>query len=331
MGSAKVQPTQEPRAAEAQAGAAVVEKGNTGSDVRVDVEAAGPDIVLLKVADLLNNPLLQAFTPCTDKHGKQQLGMNSYVVEAQHWHSPQKSIAGVFGQDSFVTIPWSELETTRYAVLTYCWGGRPWSELIRALKGWEASSPNSPNDAGKAAPEKRQLEVEYVWIDIFCLDQNDPDKMNTINNSYKIYGWASEYHVMGFDTFKRGWCLCEYGVAKAPMIVYSVFDGLGEEVSDVVGIMHRFDSQRRVESELTKLLSFETASFFDEDDRPRVRRMIEDARGSVEGFNAYLLEKVTNDETLRRLIAELWEWRLEELRRESASTCCGLLMLICSM
>ena len=148
--------------------------------------------------------------------------------------------------------------------------------------------------------------------------------MNTIKNSDKIYGWASEYHVMGFDTFKRGWCLCECGVAKAPMIVYSVFDGLGEEVSDVVRIM-----ERRVESELTKLLSFETASFTNEDDRPRVRRMIEDARGSVEGFNAYLLEKVTNDETLHRLIAEVMlEW---DLGRESVSTCCDLLMLICSM
>ena len=108
------------------------------------------------------------------------------------------------------------------------------------------------------------------------------------------------------------------------MIVYSVFDGLGEEVSDVVRIM-----ERRVESELTKLLSFETASFTNEDDRPRVRRMIEDARGSVEGFNAYLLEKVTNDETLHRLIAEVMlEW---DLGRESVSTCCDLLMLICSM
>ena len=84
------------------------------------------------------------------------------------------------------------------------------------IYGIAGAVSSSPNDAGKAAPEKRQLEVEYVWIDIFCLDQNGPDKMNTIKNTDKIYGWAQANEVVpvrGSPRFTRGahcsgdWCI----------------------------------------------------------------------------------------------------------------------------
>ena len=30
----------------------------------------------------------------------------------------------------------------------------------------------------------------------------------SIKRTADIYGWAKEYQVMGFSTFRRGWCQC---------------------------------------------------------------------------------------------------------------------------
>lgn len=238
-----------------------------GNSKRVDQAATGPDMVLLKLADLLNNPLLSA-----ENDGK---GVTSHEVLEQHWNA-KKSIAGVFGAGSFVTIPWSQLKATKYAVLTYGWGGCTWSQIIKALK------------------KKGEMKVEYVWIDIFCLDQNDPNKMETIKRTADIYGWADEYHVMGFNTFKRGWCQCELGVTTAPPIFYSNDDGLEEEVGDITSKLAVAEPEER-RAEVKQLLGFEAAGFTVEADRPTVRTMIEAARGSVESFDEYLVDKVQND------------------------------------
>ena len=56
--------------------------------------------------------------------------------------------------------------------------------------------------------------------------------METIRRSDKIYAWAHEYHVMGFGTFKRGWCLMELGVTKATPILYTEGDGLRDDAAD---------------------------------------------------------------------------------------------------
>ena len=82
--------------------------------------------------------------------------------------------------------------------------------------------------------------------DIFCLDQNDPKKMETIRRSDKIYAWANEYHVMGFGTFKRGWCLMELGVTKARPILYSYLDGLHDDADDIMRILEAHASRIRM-------------------------------------------------------------------------------------
>ena len=103
-------------------------------------ETDGPDVVLLKVADLLNNThLLEG-------------NLKSCDVLQQYWKA-QQSIAGLFGPDSFTTVPWRKLESTEYGVLTYCWGDREkgawgptWKEMIGVLE------------------ETGKMKVEYVWI-----------------------------------------------------------------------------------------------------------------------------------------------------------------------
>ena len=127
--------------------------------------------------------------------------------------------------------------------------------------------------------------------DIFCLDQNDPKKMETIRRSDKIYAWANEYHVMGFGTFKRGWCLMELGVTKARPILYTEGDGLRDDAADVFCILLLTDEGEK-RAGLQQLFRFEAAGFSVESDRDVVRGFIRSARGDVARFEAFLLEKV---------------------------------------
>ena len=115
--------------------------------------------------------------------------------------------------------------------------------------------------------------------------------MDTIRRSDKIYAWAHEYHVMGFGTFKRGWCLMELGVTKARPILYSYDDGLRDDARDVFSILRlRDEGEKR--AGLQQLFRFEAAGFSVESDRDVVRGFIQSARGDVARFEAFLLEKV---------------------------------------
>ena len=129
--------------------------------------------------------------------------------------------------------------------------------------------------------------------DIFCLDQNDPKKMETIRRSDQIYAWANEYHVMGFGTFKRGWCLMELGVTTARLILYSYPDGLRDDAQTqkVIPILWREHKGER-RAGLQQLFGFEAAGFSVESDRDIVRGFIQSVRGDVASFEAFLVEKV---------------------------------------
>ena len=113
----------------------------TGVSVVDAEEMGGPDVVLLKVADLLNNTQLL------------EGNLKSCDVLQQYWKA-QQSIAGLFGPGSFKTVLWRKLKSTEYGVLTYCWGNREtgdwgasWKQMIGALEG-----------------NGDRIKVEYVWI-----------------------------------------------------------------------------------------------------------------------------------------------------------------------
>ena len=100
----------------------------------------GPVVRLIKVDDLLNNAILR------------DGDLTSEDILKQHW-TAKKSIDGLFGPHSFKLVPWRQLESTKYGVLTYSWGNREkriwgatWRGMIRALKN------------------KAELKVKYVWI-----------------------------------------------------------------------------------------------------------------------------------------------------------------------
>ena len=78
-----------------------------------------------------------------------------------------------------------------------------------------------------------------LWIDIFCLDQFHPDKMDTIRKSADIYGYATRYYVIGLAIFHRVWCLAEIAfVDQKKMVLVIEFEedsflGKREEVYKV--------------------------------------------------------------------------------------------------
>ena len=131
--------------------------------------------------------------------------------------------------------------------------------------------------------------------------------METIRRSDQIYAWANEYHVMGFGTFKRGWCLMELGVTNAPPIIYSGHNGFTcddymEVHNTLVQYNHRLDGSTG--SALQELLCYENAGFTKEDDREIVQGFIESARGDVENFEAFLVEKVLG--LKHQILGEFW-------------------------
>ena len=176
----------------------------------------------------------------------------------------------------------------------------------RGAEGQESVEGQVPLDrcASPACPRPptAHTPTATLWpacggADIFCLDQNDPKKMETIRRSDKIYAWANEYHVMGFGTFKRGWCLMELGVTKARPILYSYDDGLRDDARDVHRILLRADEGEK-RAGLQQLFRFEAAGFSVESDRDIVRGFIQSARGDVARFEAFLVEKVLSDPEL---------------------------------
>ena len=153
-------------------------------DEEDDGESDGPTIRMIRCDALLE---CKYFKLRKDAHEWES--ETSQAVLEKHWHSEKKSVDDIFPREAFVDVPWAELEKTKYAVLTYSWAECPWLELITALR--------TKGMFGKKA--------NLAWIDIFCLDQNAADKMETIKRTPSIIGMATEHHVMGHvrsrDTF----------------------------------------------------------------------------------------------------------------------------------
>lgn len=99
--------------------------------------------------------------------------------------------------------------------------------------------------------------------------------------------------------------MCELGLTKVQPVIYSSNDGLSEDRTDVIKILNLGDEDEK-HTQLKQLLCFEAACFTNDEDRAIVRMVIEGARGSVESFDAFLVDKVRHDPGLLiRLISAL--------------------------
>jgi hypothetical protein len=79
--------------------------------------------------------------------------------------------------------------------MSYRWDA-DWVALARCLLKQQKEKKNFP---------------QWIWIDIFCIDQESEDKMITIKNSHKIYRASSSYNLVLCDghEFGRSWILFE--------------------------------------------------------------------------------------------------------------------------
>jgi len=236
---------------------------------------SGPEMRLLRVDALLNCSVLAATKPMqidpkmSDvvksilETGDTTGSLTSHQVRATYWWGEAHSVDGLFFKDAFVDLSWSDFRKASYAVLTYGWATITWSDIIAVLK-------------------KVEMKVQYIWIDIFCLSQCNPQPASTmkvIERSPAIYGGAKEYHVFGKVVASRGWCVCELASARNP-VLHSVGSAVALPPN---GLAHKVDLHPSTSKEFR---GFEQADFFNDSDRPEVRKMIETQNFSVTNFDA---------------------------------------------
>ena len=163
---------------------------------------------------------------------------------------------------AFVWITFKRLPETIFTVLTYTWADSKWSEM---LKAW-LNLPKEKLDG--------LTDDSLLWIDIFCLDQFHPDKMDTIRKSADIYGYATRYYVIGLAIFDRVWCLAEIASVDQKMMV--LVDGFEEDSF----LWRREDVYKTFN--LSSDPTFQNSRCFKEEDRTtvkeRIRKMMEESK-----------------------------------------------------
>jgi len=126
------------------------------------------------------------------------------------------------------------------------------------------------------------MSAQWFWIDIFCLDQQHPDKMETIKRSNEIYALAKYYFVIGLACFNRLWCTMELACKLG---------GHGENgantdvvVTDLEGLLRRRERAYAL-SQLTKDPTFETCRYTSATDVPIVKEKILAKFEDIAAFN----------------------------------------------
>ena len=126
------------------------------------------------------------------------------------------------------------------------------------------------------------MSAQWFWIDIFCLDQQHPDKMETIKRSNEIYALAKYYFVIGLACFNRLWCTMELACKLG-----------GQNGANTDVVVTDFDSEgflgRREEayafSQLDKDPTFETCRYTSATDVPIVEEKILAKFEDIAAFN----------------------------------------------
>jgi len=187
----------------------------------------------------------------------------SFNVLEDFWSS-DKTIYDLLPPEAFEEVKWEHFREKTYGVLTYTWRLMQWADILEKLK---------------------DTETELFWIDIFCINQRlEPEqKMRTIKQTLTIYGQASEHHILGYRTLRRGWCLCELSARRdhTPDI-HSGFQDAETQAEERAAI-EQFNSL---------VPTFSNCKFTKATDRPVVKRVIVEAWGSEHKFDDFLLQLV---------------------------------------
>eukprot|EP01035_Chromulina_nebulosa_P069618 gene69618-biopygen45563 len=101
--------------------------------------------------------------------------MSSENILEEVWLG-EGSIFSLIPYDQFARCTWADLDKVKYAVLSYQWR-KNWHAILKFIF--------DPIHGVKA---------DFIWIDVFCLNQLDGNRMTTIRRSDEIYHNAHEYH-----------------------------------------------------------------------------------------------------------------------------------------
>jgi len=184
----------------------------------------------------------------------------------------------MFEEGAFKWITFEELELrqTEYTVLTYTWADSRWSEMLKAwLKLPEEKLDGLTDDS-------------LLWIDIFCLDQFHPDKMDTIRKSADIYGYATRYYVIGLAIFDRVWCLAEICSVdpKKMVLVYEFEDA---------SFLSRREEVYKVVLNVLSDPTFQNSRCFKEEDRTTVKERIRTMKEESKKVHTIEFEKMDDN------------------------------------
>jgi hypothetical protein len=182
-----------------------------------------------------------------------QKDMSSEIILDEFWMG-EGSIFSLIPQDKFERCTWSNLKKVKYAVLSYQWR-KYWHAILKFI-----------------FDPRNGVKVEYIWIDVFCLNQLDGNRMTTICRSDEIYYNAHEYHLIELGSVFRGWILFELASAR----------------EGVLPIVHTSTKDKKAFKNLAydfKVNGFEGSEFSKPTDKGLVRENIIKKHNSVKSFN----------------------------------------------
>ena len=184
--------------------------------------------------------------------------MTSQDILKFFWQA-EGNVYSLIPEASFIRVTWTDLPDTAYAVLSYQWLSR-WGSIAEFI----------------LHSENRVLQ-KYMWIDVLCLDQMDPEKMVTIKRSDEIYLHAKEYHLMEIGSLFRGWVLFELSSVAEAMLPPTIH--LSTQDPAAINVMKKFLSSA----------GFDGCEFTEESDRVIVQKKIVQRYGSVANFNKTII------------------------------------------
>jgi hypothetical protein len=179
--------------------------------------------------------------------------MSSEIILDEFWMG-RGNIFFLIPQDQFVQCSWSNLTKVKYAVLSYQWRNY-WHAILKFI-----------------FDPRNGVKVEYIWIDVFCLNQLDGNRMTTIRRSDEIYYNAHEYHLIELGSVFRGWILFELASAR-------------EGILPVVHTSNKDKKKLNILTNEFKENGFEGSNFSKKQDKEEVRKKIIEKHTSMKEFN----------------------------------------------
>ena len=185
--------------------------------------------------------------------------MTSLDILKNYWEK-KGNIYSLIPPENFKRVNWKDLATFPYAVMSYQWLSK-WGPIVKFILSGE-----------------KPVKEEYMWIDVFCLYQIDPEKMTTIKRSDEIYENAKEYHLMEIGSLYRGWVLFELASVKKKLLPPSTHLSNTQDIAVIKGFKIFLETR-----------GFDYCEFTEEADRALVKTKIISRYGSVPQFNKLIV------------------------------------------